>query len=87
MPWFRMLVSGLSTRRSEFDTRSVHVKFVIKNLTMEKGFPPGTQFFYSIIASMLYAVFNKMLFYQEDKRAKRGSLPRSNELSETGNVK
>jgi hypothetical protein len=60
-----MLVSGLSTRRSEFDSRSVYVRFV-ENLTLEQVFLLVFQFsVVSIIAPVLHAVFNNIFLLSE----------------------
>jgi hypothetical protein len=79
-------VAGLSTWRSGFDPRSVHVRFVVEESGNKTGISPTTSVFpcqyhsTNTTCASSYTCFS----YRKDKRAMPGNLPRSNYLSEIG---
>jgi hypothetical protein len=79
---FEWLVAGLSPLRSGLDTGPAHVRIVMDS-GIETGFSPTTAGFpcQNHSTNALHSPSHTRFSYQEDKRAKLGSLPKSNVLS------
>ena len=78
-PWSGWLVAGFSPWRSGLDTGPVHVRFVM-NSCIETGFSPTIVGFprQNHSTNAPYSSSCTCFSYQEDKRAKLGSLPKCN---------
>jgi hypothetical protein len=58
VPWLRLLVAGFSPRSPGFDSRSVHVRFVVDKVALRQGFLLVLRCFpFSIIPPMLHTHF------------------------------
>ena len=77
--WFGWLVAGLSLPRSRLDTGPVHVRFMMDS-GIETGFSPTTAGFpcQNYDTKAPHSPSHTCFSYQEDKRPKLGSLPKSN---------
>jgi hypothetical protein len=84
--WHRRLVAGLSLWNAGFDRRPVRVRFVVDKVALGQALLPSTSFFprrcHSTKASYLSSP--ACCSFQNNERAKSGSLPKSNAVSEIG---
>jgi hypothetical protein len=66
VPWLRRLVAGLSSRRSGFDTGSVHVRFVVDKVALGQVFSNLSVFpcqFHSTGAPIIVILGKKLLIF------------------------
>ena len=81
-----VLNAGLLPQRPGFCIWSVYMRFVVDRVALDKGFSASTLVFlcqyHSIDAP--YSSSSTRFSYQEDKRAKPGTLTKSNAYSDVG---
>jgi hypothetical protein len=75
VPWLRRLVAGLSPPRPDFDPGSIHMRFVVDRVALERVFLVLLRFpAVFIISPMMHTGYSSSYhYYQKDKRAKPGN--------------
>jgi hypothetical protein len=83
VPWLRRLAAGLSQRKTGFDPRPVHVRFVVNKVTLKEDFLPVLLFApVSIILPMLHTQLHvKYLFIIRTSGRNLGTVKHNNILS------